>query len=277
MSVNDFSWNPMASPIPALSGRVNSIVQMSNRLYVGGQYIGLSAGNQPLNNLSYWDLDNYVWHPVSNYSNGYVNALEYNTSTTLYVGGNFTTFGNTTLNCVGLLNTTTNTWTQLVSASGTDVGFNAMVRSLHKSGNNVYVTGDFTATTSSSLNLGRVAKINASNRIEAFANATSSHVGMNGIVYTSAFISPRVFFGGSFINTVPTSNLPMQHLSYFITTPTFLLLNVTTSTSGFINTEDETTYSTITIPTRYKNITLIYNLSLNKWLLTYRSTGVTVS
>jgi hypothetical protein len=40
-------------------------------------------------------------------------------------------------------------------------------------------------------------------------------------------------------------------------------------------TENGITYSQIIIPTRYKNVNLIYNSSLTKWLETYRSTGVT--
>ena len=274
--VSSGSWNKLSSPIPALDGFVNAIVQMSNRLYVGGNFTGLSAGNQVLNYLAYWDTTNYVWRSITNMLSASVSALEYATSSTLYVGGTFITGGNTTLNRIGLLNTT-DTWTQMVDALTTDVGFNGVVRSLHKSGSNVYVGGTFSGTGSSSTALGRVAILNASNNIEQIKNVSSSHVGMNGNVYDTVFISPRIYFAGSFINTVPTSDLPMGNVSYFITTNTIIPLVVTTSTSGFLNTENDTTYTSITIPTRYKNIYLIYNASLNKWLLTYRSTGLTLS
>ena len=176
------------------------------------------------------------------------------------------------MNRIGLLNTTDN-WTQLVDALTADVGFNGGVRTLNKSGSNVYVGGTFSGTGSSSTALGRVSMLNASNRIVQITNG-SSHVGMNGNVYAAAFISPRIYFGGSFTNTVPIANLPLQHLSYFITTNIYTPLVVTTSTSGFLNTENETTYTTITIPARYKNIYLIYNASLQQWLLTYRSPGI---
>ena len=269
------SWNKMASPIPALDGPVNTIVQISNRIYTGGAFTGLLTGNQILNNLAYWDTTTYLWRSVGNGVSAYVSALEYATSSSLYVGGAFITGGNTTLNRIGLLDTSTDTWTQLVGLS--NVGFNGVVRSLNYVSGTVYVTGTFSATSSSSINLGRVAKLNTSNQIEQIANVSLSHVGMNGNVYATLFISPRVYFGGSFIQTVPTSNLPLQHLSYFITTNLLTPLIVTTSTLGFLNTEDGTTYTSISIPTRYKNIYLMYNASLQQWLLTYRSTGVTLS
>jgi hypothetical protein len=99
---------------------------------------------------------------------------------------------------------------------------------------------------------------------------------MNNSVYSNLYISPNIYFGGTFSNASPTSDLPMSRLSYFITTPTVTPLTLTTTTtSGFLDTENGTTYSQIVIPTQYKNVNLIYNLSLNKWLETYRSTGVT--
>ena len=67
----------------------------------------------------------------------------------------------------------------------------------------------------------------------------------------------------------------MINLSYFITTTIVTPLTINTSTAGFLDTENGTTYSQIVIPTQYKLTTLIYNISLNKWLETYRSPGVT--
>ena len=98
---------------------------------------------------------------------------------------------------------------------------------------------------------------------------------MNNQVYSNLYISPNIYFGGIFSNASPTSDLPMSNLSYFTTTTIVTPLTITTSTLGFLDTEDGNTYSQIVIPTQYKNVNLIYNLSLNKWLETYRSTGVT--
>lgn len=53
-------------------------------------------------------------------------------------------------------------------------------------------------------------------------------------------------------------------------------LNVTTTTGGFIDTNNSTTYAQITLPSRYNMVSIIYNTSLNKWLVGYRSTGVTL-
>lgn len=97
---------------------------------------------------------------------------------------------------------------------------------------------------------------------------------MNGPVYSNLYISPNIYFGGIFTNASPISNLPMLNISYFNVTPIITPLTITTSTSGFLDTEDGITYSQIVIPTQYKLTTLIYNSSLTKWLETYRSPGV---
>ena len=57
------------------------------------------------------------------------------------------------------------------------------------------------------------------------------------------------------------------YLSYFTTT-TVTPLTINTSTSWFRIQKMELHNSQIVIPTQYKNINLIYNSSLNKWLKT---------
>ena len=100
---------------------------------------------------------------------------------------------------------------------------------------------------------------------------------MNDTVYSNVYIHPNIYFGGAFTNTSPTSDLPMNNISYYSTNTVVTPLTITTITDGFLDTETGTIYSKITIPTRYKLTNLIYNLSLNVWLEAYRSTGVTTT
>jgi hypothetical protein len=121
-----------------------------------------------------------------------------------------------------------------------------------------------------------VAKIDSSNQIVQIKNSSGTHCGMNNPVYSNVYINPNIYFGGAFTNTAPTANLSMSNISYFSSSTVVTPLTITTTTSGFLDTETAagTIYSTITIPTRYKLTNLIYNLSLNVWLEAYRSTGV---
>jgi hypothetical protein len=160
-------------------------------------------------------------------------------------------------------------------------GVNNIVRDIYyTSGTTAYICGDFTATGNGVTPIYRVAKfiLSPSLQILPIANASNTHIGLNGPVYSNLFLTPTIYFGGGFTNTSATADLPMQNLAYYITTTSVIPLQVTTSAvSGFLNTENGTTYTIVTIPTRYKLIVIIYNSSLNQWLVTYRSTGVTFS
>ena len=163
----------------------------------------------------------------------------------------------------------------MTDAISSDIGVNGIVRDIDYSGGNAYICGDFTATGSSTTPIYMDAKVNSSNQILQIKNFLGTHIGMNNTVYSNLFISPNIYFGGTFSNASPTPDLTMINLAYFTTTTLVTPLTITNSTAGFLDTEDGITYSNIVIPTQYKNVNLIYNLSLNKWLETYRSTGVT--
>jgi hypothetical protein len=277
MTINSL-WNNMSSPsVPALSGPVNAIVRVGSNIYVGGQFTNLLSNNQTLNYIAYWDTINYMWRSIVSGSaigvDGTIETMELYSGSTILVGGSFTTCGATTVFGFGTFDTGSNVWTQPGS------GLNSTVRDIYyKTGTTAYICGDFTADSGGTIPLYRVATVNLNTlQINQIQNSSGSHIGMNGSVYATLFISPRIYFGGVFTNTLPTSDLPMQNLSYFIV-PTPLIIN--TTTAGFLDTEDGITYSQIVIPTRYKNVIIIYNSStspqaLNKWLETYRSTGVT--
>ena len=274
------TWTTTPSPIPELNGQVRSIRKVGTNIYVGGDFSDLYANNQNLNYLTYWDTTNNVWMSIVSGAiigvNNIVYTLDNAAGFGLFVGGNFTTGGTTILNRIGILNTSTFSWSQMTDALSVDVGVNGIVRDINYSGGNAYICGDFTTTGSGTTPIYRVAKINSSNKIVQIKNNSGTHIGLNGTsVYSNLYISPNIYFGGTFSNALPTSDLPMVNLAYFtavtITTP----LTINTSTAGFLDTEDGTTYSQIVIPAQYKLTTLIYNISLNKWLETYRTSGVT--
>ena len=277
MTLNS-SWINTSSPIPELNNPVRSIRKVGTHLYVGGDFTALDANNQNLNYLTYWDTINRVWMSVVSGTTIGVNNIVYaldNNGVELYVGGNFTTGGATTLNRIGILNTSSFSWSQMTDALSADIGVNGIVRDIHYSGSNAYICGDFTASGSNTTPLYRDAKVNSSNQVVQIKNNSGTHIGMNGSVYSNLYISPNIYFGGTFSNASPISDLPMINLSYFKTTTIVTPLTINTSTAGFLDTENGTTYSQIVIPTQYKLTTLIYNISLNKWLETYRSPGVT--
>ena len=277
MTLNS-DWIDTSSPIPELNNQVRSIRKVGTNVYVGGDFTDLDAGNTNLNYLTYWDTTNSVWMSVVSLGaigvSSQVYALD-NNGVELYVGGNFTVGGATTLNRIGILNTSSFSWSQMTDALSADIGVNGIVRDIHYSGSNAYICGDFTATGSGTTLIYRDAKVNSSNKVVQIKNNSGTHIGMNGSVYSNLYISPNIYFGGTFSNALPTSDLPMINLAYFTTTTLVTPLTITTSTAGFLDTEDGITYPQIVIPTQYKLTTLIYNLSLNKWLETYRSTGVT--
>jgi hypothetical protein len=224
----------------------------------------------PQNNMNGVDYDVYAF------------AFE-GTTTNLYVGGAFATGGGKTLNNIAKLTnatTITPTWVTFPDAINTIyLGVNSSVRSIYFSGGNAYICGDF-ITAGAGTNttpLFRVAKIDSSNQIVQIKNSSGTHCGMNNSVYSNVYINPNIYFGGAFTNAAPTSDLPMNNISYFLSNTVVTPLTITTTTGGFLDTETAagTIYSTITIPTQYKLTNLIYNLSLNVWLEAYRSTGVT--
>ena len=276
------NWNNMSTTqIPALNGNeINAIVRVGNKIYVGGSLTTLIPNNQVLNNFAYWDNTTYLWNSIAGSTNtigvnNTIYTMELYGGTSLLVGGAFTTANTSTLNKIGIFNTDSETWTQPSS------GVNNVVRDIYyTSGTTAYICGDFTSSGDTTTPMYRVATIDLStNQINPIANASNTHIGLNNSVYSTLFLSPRIYFGGNFTNTSPSSDIYSQRLAYYSTIPEPAgPISITTSAvSGFINTETGSTHTSITIPIRYKLIVIIYNASLNQWLVTYRSTGVTFS
>ena len=288
------TWIKTPSPIPKLNEKVFAIKYYTTDIFVGGHFTGLSSNQQPLKYIARWNIADNLWYPIvennpipQNDMNGvdydvYSFAFE-GTTTNLYVGGEFATGGGKTLNNIAkLVNATSLTpyWVPLPDALLPMYGVRSTVRSIYFSGDNAYICGDFMqsgSTVNPTTSLLHVAKINSSNQIVQIKNSSGTHIGMNNTVYSNVYVHPNIYFGGAFTNTAPTSDLPMNNISYFSTNTVVTPLTITTTTDGFLDTESGTTYDKITIPTRYKLTNLIYNSSLDVWLEAYRSTGVTTT
>jgi hypothetical protein len=274
-------WITTPSPVPKLNGQVRTIKQLNaTNIYVGGDFTGLSGGNQDFNYIARWNITNSLWYSFVTNSvigmNGAVYDIKVNDTTSLFIGGAFTSAGATTLNRIGLYDVSSNSWTQFISLGGSDVGVNGTVRNIYYrgAGLDAYICGEFTATTGSSLSVNRVAEINTSNQTFQIKNVSGTHTGLNDITNAILYSGSKVYFGGQFTNTAPTSDKPMSRIaSYNLSSSVPVIL--TTTTAGFLDTDDSTTYSQIILPVQYKAVTVIYNASINKWLETYRSSGVT--
>jgi hypothetical protein len=278
-------WQKLASPgVPSLDASVNAISQIGSNIYVGGNFTTLSNSTQDLNYLAYYDTTTYLWRSIIGTRigvDGAVYALETGSSPNLYVGGAFfTASSGIALSKIGLLNTNTYAWTPLIG-NNNDIGVNNNIRDIYYAGGSyATICGDFTATSGYggvATPMYHVALLNSSNQILQITNNNLSnlHIGMNGNVYSSLILSSKLYFAGQFTTTSTATDLSMNNISYVDTSTTIVPLTITTTTSGILDTENGTTYSQIIIPTRYKNVILIYNSTLNKWLETYRSPGVT--
>jgi hypothetical protein len=274
-------WITTPSPVPKLNGQVRAIKQLNaTNIYVGGDFTALSGSNQDFNYIARWNTTNSLWYSFVTNSvigmNGAAYDIKVNDVTSLFVGGAFTSAGATTLNRIGLYNVISNSWTQFTSLGGSDVGVNGTVRNIYYrgAGLDAYICGEFTYTSAAtgSLSVNRVAGINTSNQTFQLKNTSGTHTGLNNTTNAILYSDSKVYFGGQFTNTSPTSDVPMSRIAYFIAPAPITL---TTTTAGFLDTDDSTTYSQIILPVQYKAVTVIYNASINKWLETYRSSGVT--
>jgi hypothetical protein len=197
------------------------------------------------------------------------------TSNNLIVGGDFETISpSAVFNYIGSYDTVgSGIWNQIFSTTG-GVGVSAPVRDIFMSATIGYIVGDFQTIANNTIVANRVVRLNDTNQIEAMTNITNTRQGTNAPIYGVTFLNPKVFLAGEFSSSATNTDVSMRSLGYYdirtLTVPLTLI-----SAGLFLNTENGLTYNNIQLSTRYKNIYIIYNTSLNKWLVTYRSaTGI---
>jgi hypothetical protein len=158
------------------------------RVYVGGQFY--SVAGVAATNIAYYDYGDSLVHALgSGIARGKVNALAY-INGQLYAAGSFTNAGGITANHIAKWNGTS--WSALgTGLVGTSSA--ATVIGMAVSGNNVYVTGNF--TNAGGIMATNVAVWNGTNW-SALGSGTASSI--SSIGYCAAASGNDVYIGGNF-------------------------------------------------------------------------------
>ena len=90
-------------------------------------------------------------------------------------------------------------------------------------------------------------------------------------------VNQYIYFGGSFSLSASLANLQLNFCAYFdgsaLSSPVELISN---GSGSFIDTETLTISNIITLPLKYKLVTLICSdTNLDIWIVAFRSIGVT--
>jgi hypothetical protein len=280
---------------PGLDNIVYALTVIGLDLYVGGAFTASNLTNvygsyTQLNYIAKWSTVNEAWYPLIYDNsgtgeiglNGPVKALATN-GTLLYVGGDFTaTNGSSfTLNYIGVWDPIINTWSQIITPPGSDIGLNNSVYGLscRSPYTNLYVGGVFTQTSGGSVQLNRISKVDLTNLSTGFQQILDSlgNYGTNGTVNTILDSYPYLYFGGEFNATGGASTVSMNYLGYYlyIYISPAVVLDTTGTGYQFLDTQTGAITSTFTLTNRFKSVILINYQNLNPptqyWLILYRS------
>ncbi|MGB2751432.1 MAG: carboxypeptidase regulatory-like domain-containing protein [Pyrinomonadaceae bacterium] len=177
----------------------------SGKIYACGSFTETHDGSVTgLNFIAQYDPVTATWSPLAN---GGLNASVSSVAVdgnNLYVGGSFTRTADNTviLNRIARYDLTTNTWSALPGNGLNGSG----VSGVAISGSNLFVTGDFSRTTTSSvINLNRIARFNTTTNVWT----PLADNGLNGTVVSLAVSGNDLFAGGFFSQTFggATTNL----------------------------------------------------------------------
>ncbi len=178
------SWNPGAN----CDGAINTVVVSAdfNTVYIGGNFTTIGQSTSSTRNriaeISASTGNATSWDPNSNST---VNCLALSASSTIYVGGNFTSIGGQTRNRIAEINTGSNTATTWNPNSDNEVNC------ILVSGSNIYTGGYFTNIGGNSRNY--IARIpNNSNTSDSW------NPNANNTIFALAISGTNVFAGGMF-------------------------------------------------------------------------------
>lgn len=188
---NGTTWSALGSgtngPVYALA------VDAQGTVYAGGYFE--KAGGVTVNSVARWNGTN--WSALgggittfSAFSPVYALAVS---GSTVYVGGEFDTAGETAVNSIAQWNGTN--WATLGEGLTNDLGFNGRVNAIEINGNSIYVGGNFATAGTTAAN--RVAVWNGSSW-----SALGGGIGSDGgfeMVYALEYLNGRLYAGGDFL------------------------------------------------------------------------------
>jgi len=216
------TFNKLGNGINGSTSTVNALaVDSTGNVYVGGSFASVTNPNGDVivaNNIAKWNPSSNTWSALGGGTNGVVNALAFDSSGNLYVGGDFATVTNPNgstpstvrVNRIAKWNPSpsSNTW----SALGGGASGNVLALAFDSNGN-LYVGGVFTTVTNPNssvpITVNNIAKWNPSpslNTWSALGSGTNNSV--NALAFDSTSAN-NMYVGGNFttINDVTVNRI----------------------------------------------------------------------
>jgi hypothetical protein len=187
------SWSALGTP--TVNGVDNAVLKIAvldaTNVFVGGLFTA-AGGTSNINRIAKWNGNTWsaLGTPTINGVSGTVYAIDVLNASNIFVGGDFTSAGGGSANCIAKWNGST--WSALgTPTNGVSTAVGLYVESIAVlDANNIFVGGGFTSAGGGSAN--RIAKWNGSTW-----SALGS--GMNNSVYTIDVLNAsNIFVGGRF-------------------------------------------------------------------------------
>lgn len=197
-NITTSTWSGLGA---GLSGNCNYITldSTTNTLYAGGAFATISGGIT-VNRIAKWDIATSVWSALGSDANVGVGTTNVNAilvaGTLVYVGGDFTTAGGSSVSAsrLAIWDTITSTW----SAWGGGIGGSAWCFSLAKDdSNNIYVGTDSDGTFTGLPIATRFAKWNSDSSTWSYPGGITSSFNL-GRITTILPTGSDIYLGGTF-------------------------------------------------------------------------------
>ena len=215
---------------------VRALKIVGDKLYIGGKFSQTFDGTVTnLNRIAVFDLTTETWSSTDGIGlDNEVYAFE-NDGVDLYVGGSFSnTFDSSVsgLNRIAKLDTSNGTWSALTGNGLSDSGGSSIVKALEVWSSGLFVGGDFSQTFDGSVTgIDNIAEFKlASQTWNALGD--NSDLGLNSTVETLTSKDGKLFVGGRFTNTMPSSNASLNNIAIYIRNVGFVGLTSDTKTSS---------------------------------------------
>ena len=215
---NNGKWEALGEGV---DGNINALQFFRGNLYAGGSF-STAGSSTNSNGLAFWDGQR--WHGMQGNLDGFVNDLDTSQSM-LIIGGRFTVAINNTI-VRNLIWSTGAGFTSFYSDSGPNGTLEAVevlngeVRSVHFDGSNLYVGGNFTATSplggagKGNLNIARLKLVSWANKLWPIWYPLRG--GLNGSVNAMAKTDQGLYIGGDFTKA-PGQDIRADHIALWNT------------------------------------------------------------